>query len=288
MPMNPRLLRPRQTLHPEAANWASRVRANGGSVSGSTLNAVSRFCASIAAAGIRDRFFRLNLFCGNSLSAALVPVFRGQSLGGTQFGNATDTNVNFVSGDYAETGASGGLQGSGTGKGLITGVNNIDIPVANHCAAYVSSRNTSVSNCMDVGASNSHTNDNAVGLLAIEFPPMGYMLASFQRVNLPYTGVQGTNYFSAFYIGCCYTDTNTMFRNGVAVSWGTRATGVRTPYSPSPLLVFASSQAGTTAFNRTSPARLNAYSVGLDLSSTQAAAYHNAMQAFQTALGRNV
>jgi hypothetical protein len=67
MPMNPRLLRPRSTIHPEAADWANRVRANGGSVSGSTLTAVSRFCASISAAGIRDRFYRLNLFCGTGL-----------------------------------------------------------------------------------------------------------------------------------------------------------------------------------------------------------------------------
>jgi len=111
MPMNPKLLRPRSTIHPEAADWANRVRANSGSVSGTTLNAVSKFCASISSAGIRDRFYRLNLFCGTGLAACLMPLYRGPSLGGTQYGGTTDTNNGpFVSGDYTETGTSGGLK----------------------------------------------------------------------------------------------------------------------------------------------------------------------------------
>jgi hypothetical protein len=36
---------------------------------------VSKFCSAIASAGIRDRFYRLNLFCGSNLNAALVPLY---------------------------------------------------------------------------------------------------------------------------------------------------------------------------------------------------------------------
>jgi hypothetical protein len=117
-------LRPRATgFHPEAQAWRNAVIANGGTVSGSTLTAVNNFCRSIDAAGIRDRFYRLNLFAGTGLPAALVPLYRGQSLTGTQFGNTTDTNNGpFVSGDYAETGASGGLTSNGTSKHLNTGL----------------------------------------------------------------------------------------------------------------------------------------------------------------------
>ena len=124
MPMNPRLLRPIASgVHPEAAAWRSAVVANGGSVSGSTMKAVSTFCAAIDSAGIRDRFYRLNLFAGTGLSACLVPLYRGQSRTGTQYGNITDTNANFVSGDYVETGATGGLKGLRTStKRLNTGL----------------------------------------------------------------------------------------------------------------------------------------------------------------------
>jgi hypothetical protein len=117
MPMSPRLLRPISTTHPEAQVWRNAVIANGGTVSGSTLNAVSRFCRSIDAAGIRDRFFRLNLFAGTGLNACLVPLYRGQSRTGTQYGNTTDTNVNFVSGDYSE---SNGLQATADGSQTAT------------------------------------------------------------------------------------------------------------------------------------------------------------------------
>jgi hypothetical protein len=79
MAMSPTLLRPRATVHPEAAAWAARVVANGGTV-GNSLAAVSKFCAAIASAGIRDRFYRLNLFCGSNLNAALVPLYRNYRL----------------------------------------------------------------------------------------------------------------------------------------------------------------------------------------------------------------
>jgi hypothetical protein len=36
---------------------------------------VSKFCSAIASAGIRDHFYRLNLFCGSNLNAALVPLY---------------------------------------------------------------------------------------------------------------------------------------------------------------------------------------------------------------------
>jgi hypothetical protein len=65
------------SLHPEAVAWRDAVVDNGGSVSGATLAAVSDFCNAIDAAGIRDRFYRLNLFAGTGLNAALVPLYRG-------------------------------------------------------------------------------------------------------------------------------------------------------------------------------------------------------------------
>lgn len=61
----------------DAADWIRRVQANDGAVSTATANAVTDFCNAIDAAGIRDRFYRLNLFCGTGLNACLVPLYTG-------------------------------------------------------------------------------------------------------------------------------------------------------------------------------------------------------------------
>jgi hypothetical protein len=109
------------SLHPDCRSWISRVLTNGGTLSQSTVNAVNQFCLDIAAAGIRDRFYRVNLFCGDQLAAALVPLYRGPTTAGAQFGNTNDTAVSFVSGDYN---ASIGLI-NGLGKYLRTGLGKL-------------------------------------------------------------------------------------------------------------------------------------------------------------------
>lgn len=108
--------------HPEAVDWEDRVVANGGSVSHWTMAAVSQFCRDIDAAGLRERFFRLNLVCGSGLASAVVPLYRGPSLSESSFGYATDTNFNFVSADYQEYGPNGGIYGGVSSKWLQTGL----------------------------------------------------------------------------------------------------------------------------------------------------------------------
>jgi hypothetical protein len=137
------------TLAPQVSNldaqdWVNRVYANGGTVSSATAGAVNQFCVDIENApggSIRDRFYRLNLFCGGNLNAALVPLYRGPSLGGTQYGGTTDTNNGPFVGvgtDYAETGASGGLTGNGSSKYLATGLTTAALPTLStgHLSAY--------------------------------------------------------------------------------------------------------------------------------------------------------
>jgi collagen type VII alpha len=102
----------------DADDWVSRVTAAGGGVTTATRAAVTRFCVAIQAAGLRSKIWRLNAFCGSSLTAALVPIYRGPSRTGTQYGNTTDTNNNFVSGSYAEA---TGLTGNGTTRYLTLG-----------------------------------------------------------------------------------------------------------------------------------------------------------------------
>ena len=115
MAMNSKTMRTR-TFHPEATAWRKAVIANSGTVSATTMRAVSNFCTAISAAGIRSKFLRLNLVCGNNLAAARTPLYRGALATGTQYGSAADTNIGpLTSADYSEA---TGLQGNGTTKAL--------------------------------------------------------------------------------------------------------------------------------------------------------------------------
>jgi hypothetical protein len=277
--MSARLLRPRSTgFHPEAQAWRNAVIANGGTVSGSTLTAVSNFCRSIDAAGIRDRFYRLNLFAGDSISAALVPLFRGQSRTGTQYGDGTDTNNNFVSGDFNNTGSSAGLKGNGSNKYLATGF----------------AGNT-------LTASNTHL---GLSVLATE-SGSGYKCAIgvFDGSNLAAIYIQrsdnnraagfGAGGASSAYAGDIVNGTPlagglivaaypTMYRNGTAT--GTSATQSNSITTTTAHAVFAINSNGT--ITQYSNARLAGYSIGLTMTASQAAAYNTAWSTFNTALSR--
>jgi hypothetical protein len=282
MAMSPRLLRPRSTLHPEAAAWAARVVANGGSVSGTTLAAVSKFCAAIDAAGIRSRMFRANLFCGSNLNAALVPLYRGPSLGGTQYGNTTDTNVGpFVSGDYAETGASGGLTNTGRTKYLNTGFPTNTLSAGNrHLAFYARSFvNSDFDQFMGSESAASISQAFALGF------QVSASAVAFQ-FGASTSGISSAGSVSsgAFWLGVHNTSTGgVIYKNGVSDGTGTLTAA--TPPS-SDVHIFGINRASSTAnVDRYGGASVG-YSIGAALTAPQAAAYNTAMQAFQAALTR--
>ncbi len=286
MPMNPRLLRPRQTTHPEASDWANRVRANGGSVSGTTLSAVDRFCKSITAAGIRDRFYRLNLFCGTGLNACLVPLYRGQSLGGTQFGNTIDTNNGpFVEGNYVETGATGGLWYGGVGtnssKYLNTGLPQSTIPLTNlHLSASLRDGETTYSgeNTL-IGHYGASQSDFAVLRQAITTGSREFFAGSFSgAVSAAAASVE------QHVLGVRSSATSaTLYRSGSAVASSAVNIGSATT-SALPYFVFARNNSGTP--NNYTSARLRMYSIGTAMDGTAALAFANAVAAFNTAMGR--
>lgn len=305
MPMTPRLLRPRakqpQTpppntppsgIHPEAWDWNNRVVTNGGTVSPATLSAASAFCYAIDTAGIRNRFLRLNLFAGNSdgsLAAARTPLYRGQSPTGTQYGNATDTNVNFVQGDYAETGASGGLKGlSVSRKALRTGVALQWLDPANfHASVYVSDP-------VDI---NSAIYRNA---LAGPHPEdMGFGIAYGSETAIAIFGFQGA--YSppdpGFYLmASTPDDVFDLYLGGVFVgssesldpaptSWA--GITINSANGIGEVLCFANflSQTNSAYYSN---ARLGGYSVGFAMTAAEAGNYSSAMQSFQAALNRSV
>jgi hypothetical protein len=284
MPMNNRILRPLASgVHPEAAAWRSAVVANGGSVSASTVRAVSNFCAAIDAAGIRDKFYRLNLFCGNSdasLNAVRTPLYRGQSLAGTQYGNALDTNNNFVPDDYAETGASGGLIGNTTTKYLNTGLAPDALPTVatGHLAFWT--RGGSVGGARRVLGT-------LVSVVAERFfmdrRPVAnsgdlIYLGSLPASNTTDDATAGL--FSGSRVSA--TDLR-LFKDGVQAG-GTQTGSATITAHDKPFFVFAGNANGSPIayYER----RLAAYSIGDGMTAAQMLSYYNALNTFMGALSR--
>jgi hypothetical protein len=266
----------------DAADWIKRVEANSGSVSTATANAVTNFCNAIDAAGIRDKFYRLNLFCGTGLNACLVPLYRGPSLSGTQYGNTTDTNNGpFVSEDYVETGASGGLgDAANTGKYLNTGLSmNYAAPDDRHLSVYQNNAGTG-------------NNKMAISAFSNAAPATIYELGRTTSNAFDY--YSGGNFefarqspaLAGHYVGVGST-VKSLYLDGASVDTNSAGTDVVNTSSAA-LFVFARNFNGNPQANLYTDARQCSYSAGLSMDSAEVLAFHNAVQGFQVALGRNV
>lgn len=262
--------------------------ANGGSVSSTTLAAVNVFCKAVDSAGLRSLFYRLNLFCGGNLSSALVPLYRGPARTGTQHGNATDTNANFVSGDYVETGSTGGLNGNGTSKYLATGLNPFDAGMVEtnfHTSGYF--REAINTSGVFIGCVNS------VAARGVLFYPAYQTSGMYVRFGgLVNSGIENGSLSarSGLLIGVRRPG-GAGFRNGVNINATSVTTGslAWNASSASPaLFVFGRNDAQSVPNPVPFNGRSQSYSIGLSMTDQQAADFHAAMQAFQTALTRNV
>lgn len=282
MPMNPRLLRPlASNFHPEAQVWRNAVIANGGSVSPSTLKAVSDFCRSIDTAGIRSKFRRLNLMCGTSdasLVAVRVPLYRGESRTGTQYGNTLDTNVNFVQGDYAEN---TGLTGDGSSKYLNTGFNVDQLPGAANChlASYIRGTQNIASARTLIGTLFNGVADRYRIFLNTSTAG-NYTAASELGVGTQAT-VGGRPNASGGLIVSTRTSTTSLTIYDDAASIATNTSSTAAVTGAAPFFVFARN--GPTEYYN---GIMAGYSIGAGLSGAEVTSYYNALNTFQAALGR--
>ena len=273
-----------RTIHHEAIDWATRVSANGGTISTNVIRGVSAFCADIDRQGLRDRFARLSIFSGGNLSGALVPIYRSFSFGGALIGNATDTNNNFVSGDHSETGVSGGLTGNGTNKYLLCGSVLASVDRANsHQAVFGSSLTSPLTGSRILMGAESASSAGIVATQARDGASnaiLRYFSANNQSNFITVSAAT-----SGFIVGTATSSTDLrVYVNGVqsgSTVTANRGTGSQTSTS---MAVFAYSANG--AISSYCAARLSAYSVGLGLTAAQAQAYNTAINSLQTALGR--
>ena len=276
MAMSPRTLRPRASAGYglDAADWRSRVLANSGTVSASTMKAVDDFCKAIVTNGLRDRMYRVNLFCGNDLNACLVPLFRGPDRTGTQFGNATDTNVGIVSGDYQETGAGGGLAGGSSTKALQTGFVASNLPTTDsaHFSAYIQT---------DAVGTYFGANGNILNVAASTFTRPVFSWGG--AINPASSYDLEPSHFIGSRTSTTLIET---YVDGVSVS--SSATAQAALPAERVVTVFGTTASTGLATPNSGAIKASGYSIGIGLNSTQAAAFYTAMQAFQTALGRQV
>lgn len=265
------------SIHPEAQNWAARVAANGGTVSPDTLKAVSDFCKETAS--IRSLFLRLNLFCGNNLNAALVPLYLGEAPG-IVYGNTVDTNINFVAGDYTERGTNGGLVGNGTNKYLNTGfaINSVTLFGQNNSSLSVYNRTEGAITAIELG--------NRVTSPSLRFTRLSVrnttdnLTASIndQADNPePSTNSLGLRLISRILAG-----TKVYYFNTSSVSKSQATAGK----ANTDMFVFAQNDLGLP--NTYSSRRLAAYHFGRGFNLSQVEIFYSALQKFQTALNRQV
>lgn len=280
--------------HPEAINWVIRVHglAAPGEVTYEQLDAVSKFCYAIDAAGIRDRFMRLSLFCGNNLKACVVPLYTNTSMNYTHVGNAVDTNNNFVDGDYS---ASTGLTGDGSTKVLETGVTQFlsnsggaSVILNSHISVYAISTNIGTGQSeIIMGA----TNPYEYADYYLKMSPERSIVAlnglendSFVRSTAHSMSGNTSSTLTGLTIGTTNNTLGNIYNDNVDI---TDAYAQESPAGDLPnICVFGYYDDDNEEVVANSDASLGGYSFGNYMTPTQVANYTSAMSAFQTATGR--
>lgn len=282
--------------HPDVENWLNTVNFNGGSASETTISALNTFCNSIDNAGLRNKFYRLNLFCGNNLQACLVPIYTGpiSNLKIQSYGYGIDLNSNFTNSNYNETGVNAGLTGNGVNTSLNTGLSPdlVFSDTSAHLSYYgVEWTPTAVLNpgSAVLGATNSSATQRFFILGRGNTGTCGGSVAALTgQLGDVHSGVScqaNNNIINGFYITSrLSTMLGSLYRNGSQISFST-FTNSYASFNEF-LRVFAYGINGASA--GFSAIRLIGYSVGTGMTSAEAATFNTIMQTFQTTLNRTV
>jgi hypothetical protein len=255
---------------PESLDFFNRIAANGGSVTNSSMTLADTFVRGLLEAGLWPKLLEVGLFIGNNLNAALVKLKYPNG------GQGVLVNNNFVAGDYAETGANGGLLGNGTTKVLRTGTPQTAIGATGHVSFYL---REDLSGIDDRGL-----------LGAVELPQFFGIFKSSNATDLVNCfggGVSATyqNVTKGFFCGVrsAPTDLN-LFKNGVGL--GTTTTAATVANTSNDFAVWAMNY-GASCYKYLDK-RGSFYSLGQTLNAPEALQFYNLVQALQAGLGRSV
>lgn len=253
----------------EATSWADHaVVHNGGTVSAATKGYASTFIAAIKTAGIRSKILRLNLYAGDQLAACLTPIIR-------DVGGFFDVNTGFVAGDYSEaTGLTGNTANT---KYLNTMVIPSEHLLLNDVHIGFYNRTASGEAKIPIGVSN-------VGGTEVTYCLCGYSGLSYwnawgsaSQINVADVNGRG------FYCGVRDASEKRLYKAGTSIVSGVVLTGAL----PSlPIYVHCYNLNG--AASDSTLRNLAGYTIGKALTGAEVTAFHNALQAFQTSLARQV
>jgi len=245
------------------------------------LSVVDKFVKACYANNIRDRLWRVNVFAGAGLNAALVPLFRGPSASGTQYGNTVDQSLGSPSFGDADYTASAGLLGNGTSKYLDTGFNVDQLPGAANChlSSFITGTQDIASARTLVGVLFNSVTDRYRLYLSSSTAGNYSVTGDLGKANPATVGGRANANGGLILVSRTSTISNTLYDDAVSIATNTTPTAETT--GAFPFFVFARN--GPTEFYN---GRMAAYSIGAGMDSTQVAAYSTAMNALQTALGR--
>lgn len=263
------------TYNSEVQDWAeTRIPGNSGTISIQTKDAANIFMLALNSGSLRSLVYRLNLYAGNQLAACLVPLIK-------DFGNATETNNNFVSGDYTEA---TGLKGNGTTKfldtGLVPSTVYSDINGA-HLSIYARSAETESAD--SIGSIISGTSNSKTGI-SITDSANGKSIGFWGEPtgsSVTLSALLSVGYFHHNRVSSTVTH---LYKNGVSRTNGTPSGGTLASAS----LYIHARHDSVLGAQRRSARTYAGYSIGLGMDATQALVFYNAWQTFQTALRRQV
>lgn len=277
------------TYHADAVDWEARVRANGGTASVETLQAVSNFCTEIATAGIRSKLFRVNLFCGDNLQACLVPLYTSPTTGSAPVGGyAVDLNTGFLNSDYMEKGiGTGGLRGNGVAaKKLSTNLYPHDISTGaetGHLGMYTPPLRLYTTSGIKLDTPVSAVNSTATNRFLFDWRGTGGANGLIASWGLNTSATQPTIFSPVAGLILCDRSSTTrldLYRQGVSVANNTAAQPTYT--SSSSFEIFSNKMQNYTS----NP--LFGYTLGSSLTAAEHVAYSAAWNTFQAALSRSV
>lgn len=257
----------------DAQDYFDRVAANSGTLSGTTQGAVNTFVVSAKSHGYWSKLRRINLLCGD-YAAMFTPLV----------GAAVDTNgANLVSGDYSEA---TGLTGNGSTKWLDTGYQ----PIADGQSessfgmfVYLGAADSRGVSAIYLGSGNS----SLVNTTALGVRLSGTVLAGAIGGNVTQIAPASASPSVDGFIGVVANGSrsNQFYRDGSAFGAPVAMTSSFYSDDISVGLLGYKTDGATQYYTN---ATVCAYAITTGLSADEVADFSSDLNAFQTALGRNV